>query len=435
MEHRHRPLLICASLILLALNTSLAQEVRYQSDTTCGCDILYVDGFETIRDSNRYGFRRYDGTVIVPPTFQNVATFQNGYCRVWMHDTLAGLIDTLGRQVVPCIYNLVGDPSENRILVAKNNRYGYTDLDGNLVIPLQFYNAGLFHQGRAPVAIVVDSFFLQCSFIDTLGNLLFPPIFENVMPFDDGIAPVRRYEKWGLIDTLGNEIVNTRYEILTIPEQGIFFAGDDNGLALFKLSSNRSGFSTSQLTPPVYMPYTTVSEGRIGVSRINNGLYGFLDLNGNEVVPCIYDEIGRFHLGRALVRKDTLYGIIDTLGRTILPLRYHLTTPKGEHYVYHDSLALVELNGLHGYADLNGNIVIPIQFKEAYHFTQGRASALLDGGWGYIDTHGFPFLPFIFDLASPFKHGRAEIFLQGNRYTIDLDGRCVKNCNGIKSFR
>ena len=378
-----RPI-ICVSLFFnfqfSIFNPATSQEVHYQSDTTYGCDILYVDGFET---------------VIVPPSYQNVATFHNGYCHVWMHDTLAGLIDTLGREVVPCLYNLVGEPSENRILVAKKDRYGYTDLNGDVVIPLQFYSAGPFSHGRAPVAIVVDSFFLQCSFIDTLGNLLFPPVFENVMPFVDGVAPVRRYDKWGLIDTLGNEIVNTRYEILTIPEYGIFFAGDDNGLSLFQLVNHHSSISTRQLTSPVYIPYTTVTEGRIGVSRINNGLYGFLDLKGNEIIPCIYDEIGRFHLGRTLVRKGDLYGIIDTLGNTI----------------------------------------IPIQFKEAYHFTQGRASVLLDSGWGYIDTRGFPFLPFVFDLVSPFKHGRAEIFLHGNRYTIDLEGRCVKNCNGIKSFR
>ena len=55
--------------------------------------------------------------------------------------------------------------------------------------------------------------------------------------------------------------------------------------------------------------------------------------------------------------------------------------------------------------------------------------------WGYIDTHGDIYLPFIFDIASPFEHGRAEIIFNGDIRYIDRQGRCVKNCGGIISFR
>lgn len=421
---------------LLSLYTPLhAQDIRYQSDSTCGCDIRYVNGFETIRDGDLYGFRRYDGTVIAEPIYKYVAEFDNeGYCRVWMADSLCGLIDSTGRQVIPCIYHGVGTPSCNRIHVLKNNMSGYTDLNGNVVIPLRYPMAYPFTDNRAAVAVILDSFLVSYTFIDTLGNQLFPPTYEDAHPFSQGIAPIKRFNLWGLIDTLGHEILPTAYEIITPVTNGTFLAGDPDGCALFNLSTLTSPLSTLKpLTPFQYIPLSNFHQGRIGVAR--NGKQGFLDSLGNEIIPCIYDEIGIFHLGRTLARQGDKYGIIDTLGHTILPLLYDNRTPQGIKYMYYDSLALVEQEGHLGYVDLLGNIAIPLIFDEAYPFSEGLAPVLHNGHWGYIDTHGDIYLPFIFDFASPFRHQRAEVYFNGQPYTIDHNGRCVHNCNGIISFR
>lgn len=427
-------------LLLACLSLNLrAQVITYESDTSCGCDIVFVDGIETTREGDLYGFRRSDGKVLFPPSFRYVDQFANGYCRVWVDDTsvslpagqepplLAGLVDSSGRIVVPCLYDAVDRPSSGRITVIKDGFIGYTDLNGNLVIPIQFRDASPFIQNRAAVGLIIDSFFLFYTFIDTLGNQLFPPVYQNARPFADGFAAVCRYDRWGIIDTLGNEVIPTVYERLSLPDHGTILAGDSSGMALFLLPDR------SPRTPFVYQPVTIVADGRIGVSR--NGKQGFLDLNGREVIPCIYDEIGLFRQGRAFVRIGDLCGIIDTLGDTILPLRFHNRSPKGDHYIYHDSLALVEQNGRLGYVDLQGNLAIPLYFDEAYHFSQGLAAVHKDGAWGYIDTHGDIFLPFIFDLATSFRHGRANVYFQGRQLSIDLNGRCTKNCNGIISFR
>lgn len=428
-------LLAPASLLLPAT----AQTVTYDTDTTCGCDIVYVDGIQTTKEGNLYGFRRADGTVIAPNIYRYVDRFSGGYCKVWIADPdasvnpgeepplLAGLIDSTGRQVVPCLYNAVGLPADGRIGVSKDHLFGYTDLQGNLVIPLQYRDAAQFSFGRAAVGVLLDSFFLYYTYIDTLGNQLFPPVYQRTLPFVDGYAPVRRYERWGVIDTLGNLVIPTVYELLTPPDHLTLFAGDSLGLSFFHLPN------PTPLTPPYYFPVTPLSEGRIGVIRDEK--QGFLDLSGDEVIPCVYDEVGLFRLGRTLARVEDLCGIIDTLGDTILPIRYHDRSPKGMKYTYFDSLALVELDGRLGFVDLQGNLVIPFYFDQAYNFSEGLAAVHKDGFWGYIDTHANIFLPFIFDIASPFSYGRADVYFRQRYHAIDRQGRCVKNCNGIISFR
>lgn len=441
-------LLLIATFCLLAL-TSRAQTITYATDTTCGCDIFFVDGIQTTKENNLYGFRRADGTVISPNIFRYVDKFSNGYCKVWVDDPdypvepgqepplLAGLIDSTGRQVIPCLYDAVELPSSHRIAVSKNNLTGYADLNGNIAIPIQYFNASSFVDNYAAVGVIIDSFFVLYTFIDTLGRQIFPPVFQNAHPFTDGFAPVRRYDRWGIIDTLGNEVIAIRYENITIPDHHTLFAGDSLGMHFFRLPDNLSPIthhsSLQPLTPPYYFPVAHLSEGRIPVFR--DGKQGFLDTLGNEVIPCIYDEVSIFRNARAAVRNNDLWGIIDTLGDTILPLHYHDQTPKGMKYVYYDSLALVELDGRLGFVDLQGNLAIPFYFDQAFQFSEGLAAVRHNGHWGYIDTHGDIFLPFIFDIASPFQYGRADIYFQGRYHAIDRNGRCVKNCDEIISFR
>lgn len=428
-------------LFFFIFNPVQAQTVTYATDSSCGCDIQFVDGIQTTRSGNLYGFRRYDGTVIAPNIYRFVGEFTNGYCKVWVADTLAdtipnqeppllcGLIDTTGRTVVPPLYDDLDYPSDDRVSVVRHSRFGFTDLQGNVVIPLQYPLAATFSQKRAVVAQYIDSFFLFYTYIDTLGTPLFPPVFQNAAPFSEGVAPVRKYERWGLIDTLGNEILQCRFELITPPDHGFFFAGDDIGMALFSI---RSG-NIRQLTPPLYKPVSPFSQNRIGVSRDDR--QGFLDLTGDEIIPCKYDEVGLFRQGRSLVRIDNHYGIIDTLGNIILPIEYDDLSPKGRKYVYFDSLALVEKNGRLGFVDLQGNLVVPLKLQQAYHFSQGLAAVKYEGHWGYLDTHGDIWLPIVFDLASPFQWDRADVHFQGRSLKIDRNGRCVSNCNGIISFR
>lgn len=437
------------SLSLLFLFLSLfsitqAQNITYATDTACGCDIQYVDGIETTRNGDLYGFRRYDGTVIVPNIYRYVGQFSHGYCKVWIVDTLAvtpqgqepplvcGLIDTTGREVVPCRYDDVDYPSDNRILVTKNNLFGFSDLGGNLITPIHFPMASSFQERRAVIAQYIDSFFVFYTFIDTTGRQLFPPVFQNAAPFTEGFAPVYRYDRWGLIDTLGNEVLTCRFDNLTFPDHGTCFAGDSMGLALYRLPSPNHPQAT-RLTQPLYQPITGVTQNRIAVSR--DGFQGFLDLNGNEIIPCIYDEVGLFRYGRTLARLDNHYGIIDTLGKTILPIEYENKTPKGNKYVYYDSVALIEKEGRLSFVDLDGKLILPMRLEQAYHFSQGLAAVRFEGHWGYINNHGDIYMPFIFDIASPFQWNRADVFFGGHHMVIDHDGRCVKNCNGIISFR
>jgi hypothetical protein len=61
-------------------------------------------------------------------------------------------------------------------------------------------------------------------------------------------------------------------------------------------------------------------EGRAMVML--NSKWGVVDLDGNEVVPLIYDSAGYYRKGRAIVQLDGKYGVVDLEGNEVIPCWY-----------------------------------------------------------------------------------------------------------------
>ena len=51
-------------------------------------------------------------------------------------------------------------------------------------------------------------------------------------------------------------------------------------------------------------------------------------------------------------------------------------------------LAHVAKNGKHGYVNEQGKVMIPLQYDEAYAFSESRAGVKLGDKWGFIDSTG-----------------------------------------------
>ena len=62
--------------------------------------------------------------------------------------------------------------------------------------------------------------------------------------------------------------------------------------------------------------YTTVKDFANGFARAEkNDLWGYIDSNGNEVIPLKYENADDFIGGYALVKNAGKWGYIDTSGR------------------------------------------------------------------------------------------------------------------------
>ena len=272
----------------------------------------------------------------------------------------------------------------------ENGKMGYINRAGEWVIAPQFDFAGDFRGNYASVAIYPadydpetdDLWDMDCDgIIDREGIFVLPPTYSLAAGQDGdyfggkdtGIWLVHRRTDnvWGE-DEEGEEILlqNALYGFFDIPS-GCF-----------------SGLKWDNV-------WHWCSDSRLIAVTDDNGADYADRSTGEMIIPCQYfdSDPGNFHEGVASVAytdeewNPLDFFLIDETGAEI-PL------PEGVHSIYSSCasegrIAVENEQELRGYADLQGNVVIPPQFFWGEKFRDGFALVeFQEGDWGFIDREG-----------------------------------------------
>ena len=166
------------------------------------------------------------------------------------------------------------------IFVDENGKHGFSDADGNIVVPCKYDYVKDYSDGVATVELAG-----KWGVIDGNGTVIVPCKYDYVRFFHSGIAGVRMGEKWSFIDRYGN-----------------------------------------QLTDFIYDGTEECIEGMAFVVR--DGKSGFVDSTGIEVIPCIYDYSKEaFENGKVEVELNGERFFIDRLGQRMAAERKALPPP------------------------------------------------------------------------------------------------------------
>ena len=199
--------------------------------------------------------------------------------------------------------------------------------------------------------------------------------------------------------------------------------------------------------------YDYVSDFHNGMAMVmSQGLCGFIDRSGNEVIAQDFSYAWDFHDGMARVAMTTdghpisfrsenhgwskkiydyqihyypvdekcKYGFIDRKGDIVIPIVYEYAND------FHDGYSIVRKNGKYGLIDMNGLTVIPVEYDDLrYESVSSLIVVGKDGKYGYIDFTGKTVIPLEYDGCGYFSEGLA-IVKKGNRCGfIDKSGNVV----------
>ena len=138
-------------------------------------------------------------------------------------------------------------------------------------------------------------------------------------PFRSGLALVTTGDERFYINENGERPFNETYDHAETfhSDRALVYNGENKRII------DQQGKTSAVLHYDQVNPYTPE---RWQVTRIKNDVYlsGFVDLNGKEVVPLIYDDVGMFEadVNRAIVGTKGLYGFIDDSANVVIPLQY-----------------------------------------------------------------------------------------------------------------
>jgi hypothetical protein len=166
-------------------------------------------------------------------------------------------------------------------------RWGFIDVNGEVIVPPQFMKADSFSEGLAAVGIGKQ--YEYNAFIDTSGQVVIPPTFDSVCRFSEGLAKVemvQRAETYGGLQRRSSFIRKSG----ELAFQGNFYSAS---------------------------PY---SEGLACVSRgLKYGDYGYIDVKGTWVIQPTLASGRPFSSGIAAIKPTwcSWWMFMDKFGRLL----------------------------------------------------------------------------------------------------------------------
>jgi hypothetical protein len=311
-------------------------------------------------ENGKWGYIDKDGVIKIDAQWDNAFDFYLGYGIV-SKNNLYGLIDVNGNEVIPLKYQSIGnfEPDLKSLFNPKffaraklNGMWGMIDEHDNVVIPFNYKMLSNFSDGLA--AFRTDILY---GYINESGDVALPAIYDGYGNFSNNLAWVGTLVggviKWGVINKTGETVIPFDY-------------GNVEG-SLDKTMPNKFVDGVSP-----YFIYDTGS--------------GFMSITGEQVFPTdTYWWTGNFSEGLAGVGNDGLQGFIDKTGFEVIPRQFYTAY----NFLKGSAPFKYSAEGLWGYIKPNGEVLMSPQFLSAWNLNEDLGWAVYPDSTGaYVNKYG-----------------------------------------------
>ncbi|MCH2224153.1 MAG: WG repeat-containing protein [Crocinitomicaceae bacterium] len=311
---------------------------------------FFSEGLVVVQMGDNFGVINKKGQEVIPFEYDAISDFHNGLAVVEQNGKM-GMVHRNGRFLFDVEFNDLGIFSEGLVYGQLEEKYGYYDETGRLRIPASFDDAFDFSGGIAKVEVAG----LQ-ALIDIYGTYVVPPVYERLDVFSDSLYIFEENGKKGLTNYLGKAIVEAEYDEIGKLSNGLAVASldgeivyiDDHGEVAFRigLQTFPNYLLKGEFVDGTAIAFQDEVYGRINTSGeiITEFDYDNLGL-GTSVIPFEQEELwGVMSLSNKilispeyysleiiddryiLAENDSAVGVLDLDGNTILPFVFEGVT-------------------------------------------------------------------------------------------------------------
>jgi hypothetical protein len=330
----------------------------------------FINQLARIRKKGAWGYVNQFGNEVIPPVYDFVGEFsENVVCAVKSTvengeiSRKSGFLNAFHEIIIPFEYEVREESyrktqfSERLVALSKQGKYGYLNAENEVIIPFQYTQAHPFSEGLALVTEEMQTVNPTWQVIDKKGKTVFkiPAGFQVLdFQFQAGFIRVRKEGKENCLDGKGNLLSALWYDSFDNFRQDL-------------------------------------------AKVVLRGKTGYIDTQGKLKIPCEYDnENGHLAAERLKdyikLRKNGQWGVVNLKNQVIIPFVYQdLLLPFSirNDQLFSSGLLAVKQGGLWGYLAEKNTLVIPYQYEKVQPFDiTGYAKVWLNGKIGYINAKG-----------------------------------------------
>ena len=180
-------------------------------------------------------------------------------------------------------------------------------------------------------------------------------------------------EKVGVVDKKGKTLIKPEYTTVYIPNQSkeVFFCYIDEEYKVLD-SKGKDIFTEFSNVYPILISDTSLEMEKHVLCYEENGKCGLVDFEGKKLTGPIYEKVESLKNkpGCILVKKDGLYGVLDSYGNTIVDIKYNSVKSdefcsETEGYLKTGYIVTEKTTTgiIYGYIDYNGKMLVEPKYE------------------------------------------------------------------------
>lgn len=324
------------------------------------------DGMLRVCRAEKWGYLNETAEEVIPCIYDKVGPFSFGRAGVLTGDRW-GVVDLDGHLIVPCELDFCPFFIQSHSIISREEKKGVIDVDGNIVIPCEYDRIARDNYERqnpreslirwwpeedtgepghdylsVPYYSRIQFYYVEkcCGWgvYDLNGSSVLPCIYDDFATNGEQVIGIRRNDSEIYLSSTCHSFICKRYQVI---DDGHILTSNKGGWMLYMttgeliLDDEYEGFKSLDfdllcLKKEGKYAIFNVAEGRFiseyeydmvydfyedRATVVRDGLYGFIDNNGMEVIPCQYGGAWMFRDGIA----DLDAGVIDKYGHCIWP--------------------------------------------------------------------------------------------------------------------
>jgi hypothetical protein len=342
------------------------------------------------------------------------------------------------------------------IMVKKEGKSGIMELSGEMILN-PIYDS-IKYENNAFLVKTKTGGERGWSMVDGSGKIKTDQVYQDISWLGDSFFKAKRDGYWGIINSLGKEIIFCKYDSIFQYTEGkllVKFLGEDGILNLdgnWEILPNQKDI---EIVDPkrylvrspygsyvAYYPdrrdftaeYFLYKYGDRYLEKTLDLKYGLLNESGKRIIRPEFDTISE-------LQEDSIYYAKSEKG-------YSFITKSGEILLEHDdrfqeirSMAEefigVKIDNRWGFVDMNGKLRIANQYENIGPYNEGLAPIKIRNRWGYIDKREDIIVQPAYDTVFRFEGGLCEVLKKGKYGLINADGKITLECeyDGIKRIK
>jgi hypothetical protein len=302
----------------------------------------------------KWGYIDQLGQTVIKHEYRSAYAFKKGIARVQDFDKKYWFIDKQGKKLNSVGFDTAYDCLDNLIRVRTGQGYNFININGDTLLNDYLDGAKDF---KRELSIIQRE--KRYGMIDKNGERVMEMEYDKIY-IDDSYIRAKKDGKYFIFDTKGNKIVDTGFEKLT-EFQDSFAAAKNNQQWQLITEDGQATHTFNSDTKRV----EAAGESKWRVTT-EKGI-SIVDNKGSLLTNEAYEQIFNFSEGFAVFSKNNKWGYLNTEGKEQIPAIFDLN------WDFKDGRARVVTQGGIGFIDYSGNIVIRPIFFEVKDFEQGRA--------------------------------------------------------------